>query len=92
MPCYGSGCAITPPNTCRGFRRACAALRHDEYSVVNKKGASTVDAGGAAARELQDWVGGGSAEASEAIGDDFWGYLIDICGLQPGDAMYSWAE
>jgi SAM-dependent methyltransferase len=38
-------------------------------------------------RELQDWVGGGGADAFKATGNEFLGYLVDLCGLQPGDAV-----
>jgi SAM-dependent methyltransferase len=38
-------------------------------------------------RELQDWVGGGGPDAFRAIGSEFLGYLVDLCGLQPGDAV-----
>ena len=38
-------------------------------------------------RELQDWVGGGGADAYKAIGNKFLGHLVDLCGLQPGDAV-----
>jgi 2-polyprenyl-3-methyl-5-hydroxy-6-metoxy-1,4-benzoquinol methylase len=37
--------------------------------------------------ELQDWVGLGGTIALEATGDEFLGYLVDLCGLQPGDAV-----
>jgi ubiquinone/menaquinone biosynthesis C-methylase UbiE len=33
--------------------------------------------------ELQKWVGGGY----KAVGADFFGYLVGLCGLQPGDAV-----
>jgi SAM-dependent methyltransferase len=36
-------------------------------------------------RELQDWVGG--ADAYKAIGNEFLGYLVDLCGLHPGDTV-----
>src|SRR6185437_8284340 len=36
-------------------------------------------------RELQDWVGG--ADAYMATGNEFLGYLVDLCGLQPGGAV-----
>src|SRR4051794_6302498 len=32
-------------------------------------------------------MGGGGAEMSKATGDEFLGYLVDLCGLQPGDAV-----
>jgi SAM-dependent methyltransferase len=32
-------------------------------------------------------VGGGGADAYKAIGNEFLGFLIDLCGLQPGDAV-----
>ena len=38
-------------------------------------------------RELQDWVGGGGADAYKAIGNEFLGYLVDLCGLHPGDTL-----
>ena len=38
-------------------------------------------------RELQDWVGGGGADVYKATGNEFLGYLVDLCGLQPGDAV-----
>ena len=38
-------------------------------------------------RELQDWVGGGGGDVYKAIGNEFLGYLVDLCGLQPGDAV-----
>src|ERR1700757_2189666 len=38
-------------------------------------------------RELQDWVGGGGPAVFKATGDEFLGYLVDLCGLQPGDAV-----
>lgn len=37
--------------------------------------------------ELQAWVGPGGAEAYKAAGDRFLGFLVDLCGLQPGDAV-----
>src|ERR1700758_3353234 len=38
-------------------------------------------------RELQDWVGLGGPVVFKATGDEFLGYLVDLCGLQPGDAV-----
>lgn len=38
-------------------------------------------------RELQDLVGGGGADVYKATGNEFLDYLIDLCGLQPGDAV-----
>src|ERR1700733_6255762 len=38
-------------------------------------------------RELQDWVGGGGPDVFKATGNEFLGYLVDLCGLQPGDAV-----
>ena len=38
-------------------------------------------------RELQDWVGLGGPSVFKATGDEFLGYLVDLCGLQPGDAV-----
>jgi SAM-dependent methyltransferase len=38
-------------------------------------------------RELQDWVGLGGTAAFKAIGNEFLGYLVNLCGLRPGDAM-----
>ena len=38
-------------------------------------------------RELQDWVGLGGPAVFKATGDEFLGYLVDLCGLQPGDAV-----
>jgi SAM-dependent methyltransferase len=32
-------------------------------------------------------VGGGGPSVFKATGDEFVGYLIDLCGLQPGDAV-----
>lgn len=37
--------------------------------------------------ELQKWVGGGGSLAFKAVGVQFLGYLIELCGLQPGDAV-----
>ena len=37
--------------------------------------------------ELQHWVGPGGARAYKAIGVEFLGYLVNLCGLQPGDAV-----
>ena len=36
---------------------------------------------------LQDWVGGGGPAAYTATGNEFMGYLVDLCGLQPADAL-----
>jgi len=38
-------------------------------------------------RELQDWVGLGGPAVYKATGNEFLGYLVDLCGLQPGDAV-----
>src|SRR6202030_2923541 len=38
-------------------------------------------------RELQDWVGGGGPAVYTVIGHEFLRYLVDLCGLQPGDAV-----
>jgi SAM-dependent methyltransferase/predicted O-methyltransferase YrrM len=38
-------------------------------------------------RELQDWVGLGGSAVFKATGNEFLGYLVDLCGLQPGDAV-----
>jgi SAM-dependent methyltransferase len=38
-------------------------------------------------QKLQDWVGGGGPAMYKAIGNEFLGYLVDLCGLQPGDAV-----
>jgi len=38
-------------------------------------------------RELQDWVGGGGPAVYTATGTEFLGYLVDLCGLRPGDAV-----
>src|ERR1700733_5156806 len=38
-------------------------------------------------RELQDWVGLGGPAVFKATGKEFLGYLVDLCGLQPGDAV-----
>lgn len=38
-------------------------------------------------RELQDWVGGGGPAVFKATGDEFLGYLVDLCGLQPSAAV-----
>jgi SAM-dependent methyltransferase/predicted O-methyltransferase YrrM len=38
-------------------------------------------------RELQDWVGLGGPAVYKATGDEFLGYLVDLCGLQPCDAV-----
>lgn len=38
-------------------------------------------------RELQDWVGGGGPAVYTATGYEFLRYLVDLCGLQPGDAV-----
>jgi hypothetical protein len=35
--------------------------------------------------ELQDWVGLGGPSVFKATGDEFSGYLVDLCGLHPGD-------
>ncbi len=37
--------------------------------------------------ELQNWVGGGGGAMFKATGVEFLGYLVDLCGLQPGDAV-----
>jgi SAM-dependent methyltransferase len=37
--------------------------------------------------ELQDWVGLGGSAVFKATGNEFLGYLVDLCGLQPGDAV-----
>jgi SAM-dependent methyltransferase len=37
--------------------------------------------------ELRDWVGGGGAPAYKAVGVQFLGYLVELCGLQPDDAV-----
>src|ERR1700743_1200146 len=36
---------------------------------------------------LQDRVGDGGADVYTATGDEFLGYLVDLCGLQPGEAV-----
>lgn len=56
---------------------------------LNPTSAATCDSPGEVLppRELQDWVGGGGADAYKAIGKEFLGYLVDLCGLQPGDAL-----
>ena len=36
------------------------------------------------ARGLQDWVG---LRGPNAIGNEYLGYLVDLCGLRPGDAV-----
>src|ERR1700742_4562127 len=38
-------------------------------------------------RDLQDSMGAGGPAVHEATGDEFLGYLVDLCGLQPGDAV-----
>lgn len=38
-------------------------------------------------RKLQDCVSLGGPAAYQATGDEFSGYLVDLCGLQPGDAV-----
>ena len=38
-------------------------------------------------RGLQDWVGLGGPAVYKATGNEFLGYLVDLCGLQPGDAV-----
>ncbi len=38
-------------------------------------------------RALQDWVGLGGPALYNATGNEFLGYLVDLCGLQPGDAV-----
>src|ERR1700722_15210211 len=37
--------------------------------------------------ELQEWVGLGGPAVFKATGNEFLGYLVDLCGLQPGDAV-----
>lgn len=37
--------------------------------------------------ELQNWVGGGGSGVFKAVGVQFLGYLIELCGLQPADAV-----
>ena len=32
-------------------------------------------------------LGGGGADAHQAIGSEFLGYLVDLCGLHPGDTV-----
>ncbi len=39
-------------------------------------------------RELQDWVGLGGPSVFTATGAEFLGYLVDLCGLRPGDAVF----
>lgn len=36
---------------------------------------------------LQAWVGAGGPRAYKAIGVEFLGYLVNLCGLQPDDAV-----
>ena len=38
-------------------------------------------------RKLQDWVGPGGPAMYTATGHEFLGYLVDLCELQPGDAV-----
>ncbi|MEB3065627.1 methyltransferase domain-containing protein [[Mycobacterium] zoologicum] len=38
-------------------------------------------------RELQDWVGLGGPNVYKATGYEFLSYLVDLCGLQPSDAV-----
>ncbi|MCV7008469.1 methyltransferase domain-containing protein [Mycobacterium gordonae] len=38
-------------------------------------------------RKLQDWVGLGGPAVYKATGDEFLGYLVDLCGLQPSGAV-----
>src|SRR5690349_17910849 len=38
-------------------------------------------------RELHDWEGLDGPAVYKATGDEFFGYLVDLCGLQPGDAV-----
>ncbi len=37
--------------------------------------------------ELQNWVGPGGAAVYKKTGVEFLGYLVELCGLQPGDAV-----
>src|SRR5437764_632346 len=37
-----------------------------------------------APREFQDWLGLGDPAVFKATGNEFLGYLVDLCGLQPG--------
>jgi SAM-dependent methyltransferase len=37
--------------------------------------------------ERQDWAGLGGPNVFKATGDEFLGYLVDLYGLQPGDAV-----
>ncbi|WP_085234337.1 methyltransferase domain-containing protein [Mycobacterium conspicuum] len=36
---------------------------------------------------FQELVGSGGPPVNEATGEEFLGYLVDLCGLQPGDAV-----
>lgn len=38
-------------------------------------------------RRLQDWVGLGGPAVYKATGDEFLGYLVDLCALEPGGAV-----
>lgn len=37
--------------------------------------------------KLQKWVGPGGSGMYKAVGDQILGYLVELCGLQPGDAV-----
>ena len=57
----------------------------DSHPAATAKGDSP--AGLLPPEELQTWVGGGGSDVFKAVGDQFLGYLVELCGLQPGDAV-----